>query len=53
MNQPRVAEPTIGVVAGDTYYYVANSFGALLRSTEFRARQSTTARAGDSQTKIG
>jgi sugar lactone lactonase YvrE len=31
MNQPRVAEPTIGVVAGDTYYYVANSFGGLLR----------------------
>jgi streptogramin lyase len=31
MNHPRVAEPTIGVVAGDTYYYVANSFGALLR----------------------
>jgi sugar lactone lactonase YvrE len=31
MNHPRVAEPTIGVVAGDNYYYVANSFGALLR----------------------
>jgi hypothetical protein len=31
MNQAHVAEPTIGVVAGDTYYYVANSFGALLR----------------------
>ena len=31
MNQPRVAEPTIGVVAGDMYYYVANSFGGLLR----------------------
>jgi DNA-binding beta-propeller fold protein YncE len=31
MNQPHVAEPTIGVVAGDAYYYVANSFGALLR----------------------
>jgi len=31
MNQPRVAEPTIGVVAGDRYYYVANSFGGLLR----------------------
>ena len=31
MNQPRVAEPTIGVMAGDTYYYVANSFGGLLR----------------------
>jgi hypothetical protein len=31
MNQPRVAEPTIGVVVGDLYYYVANSFGGLLR----------------------
>jgi len=31
MNHPRVAEPTIGVVVGDTYYYVANSFGGLLR----------------------
>jgi len=31
MNHPRVAEPTIGVVAGDSYYYVANSFGGLLR----------------------
>jgi len=31
MNQPRVAEPTIGVVVGDRYYYVANSFGGLLR----------------------
>jgi len=31
MNHPRVAEPTIGVVVGDMYYYVANSFGALLR----------------------
>ena len=31
MNQAHVAEPTIGVVAGDMYYYVANSFGALLR----------------------
>ena len=31
MNRPRMAEPTIGVVVGDMYYYVANSFGALLR----------------------
>lgn len=31
MNHPRVAEPTLGVVVGDTYYYVANSFGGLLR----------------------
>jgi len=31
MNQPRVAEPTIGVVVEDVYYYVANSFGGLLR----------------------
>jgi len=31
MNHPRAAEPTIGVVAGDTYYYVANSFGGILR----------------------
>jgi streptogramin lyase len=31
MNHPRVAEPTIGVVVGDSYYYVANSFGGLLR----------------------
>jgi DNA-binding beta-propeller fold protein YncE len=31
MNQPRVAEPTLGVVVDDAYYYVANSFGALLR----------------------
>lgn len=31
MNHPRVAEPTIGVVVGDMYYYVANSFGGLLR----------------------
>jgi sugar lactone lactonase YvrE len=31
MNHPRVSEPTIGVVVGDTYYYVANSFGGLLR----------------------
>ena len=31
MNQPRVAEPTIGVVVDGHYYYVANSFGALLR----------------------
>ena len=31
MNQARVAEPTIGVVAGDMYYYIANSFGGLLR----------------------
>jgi DNA-binding beta-propeller fold protein YncE len=31
MNHPRAAEPTIGVVVGDMYYYVANSFGALLR----------------------
>jgi hypothetical protein len=31
MNHPRVAEPTLGVVVGDTYYYVANSFGGFLR----------------------
>ena len=31
MNHPRVAEPTIGVVVGGMYYYVANSFGGLLR----------------------
>jgi len=31
MNHPRVAEPTLGVVVGDMYYYVANSFGGLLR----------------------
>ena len=31
MNQPRVAEPTNGVVVDGHYYYVANSFGALLR----------------------
>ena len=31
MNHPRVSEPTLGVVVGDTYYYVANSFGGLLR----------------------
>lgn len=31
MNQSHVAEPTIGVVADDLYYYVANSFGGLLR----------------------
>ena len=31
MNHPKVAEPTLGVVVGDTYYYVANSFGGFLR----------------------
>ncbi len=31
MNHPRVEEPTIGVMVDDTYYYVANSFGGLLR----------------------
>lgn len=31
MNHPRAAEPTLGVVVGDMYYYVANSFGGLLR----------------------
>jgi len=31
MGNPHVAEPTLGVVVGDSYYYVANSHGALLR----------------------
>ena len=31
MNHPRVAEPTLGVVVGGAFYYVANSFGGVLR----------------------
>ena len=31
MGNAHVAEPTLGVVVGDSYYYVANSHGALLR----------------------
>jgi sugar lactone lactonase YvrE len=31
MGNARVAEPTLGVVAGGAFYYVANSHGALLR----------------------
>jgi len=34
MGHPSVAEPTLGVVVGDTYYYVANSHGALLRKPD-------------------
>jgi len=31
MNHPKFAEPTIGVVAGQHYYFIANSQGGLLR----------------------
>lgn len=34
MNHPRVAEPTLGVVVGDSFYYVANSFGGVLRQAK-------------------
>lgn len=31
MNHPKFAEPTIGVVAGQDYYFIANSQGGLMR----------------------
>jgi hypothetical protein len=31
MNHPKFAEPTIGVVAGQDYYFIANSHGGVLR----------------------
>jgi SMP-30/Gluconolactonase/LRE-like region len=31
MNHPKFAEPTIGVVAGQDYYFIANSHGGLMR----------------------
>ena len=33
MNHPRMHEPTLGVVAGDDFYFVADSQGTLLRKT--------------------
>jgi streptogramin lyase len=31
MNHPKFGEPTIGVVAGQDYYFIANSHGGLMR----------------------
>jgi sugar lactone lactonase YvrE len=34
MNHPEIEEPTLGVVAGDTFYYVANSHGGAMRAAK-------------------
>lgn len=34
MNHPKLAEPTIGVVVGQNYYFIANSHGGLLRGAK-------------------
>ena len=31
MNHPKFGEPTIGVVVGQDYYFIANSHGGLMR----------------------
>jgi hypothetical protein len=34
MNHPKFGEPTIGVVAGQNYYFIANSHGGLMRGAK-------------------